>query len=222
MTGSIVQTSAGQSSAAQPAGVGRPKVSSRKMIEDAATELFIENTYARTTIDQITTRAGVSRATFFNYFGAKSDLLWFEVDRVIDSLREACAEASASGNLDSVRDVVLALAAGFDERRVPLALTQSEVMGAADEIVQSGLLRIAAQARIYSDFFAARSARHHDDLIVRTGANALAGAVSAAWITWARAGIGRSPLQGYMAESVDMVFPGIRAAFEDVRRGNSF
>jgi hypothetical protein len=25
-----------------------------------------------------------------------------------------------------------------------------------------------------------------------------------------------------MAESVDVVFPGIRAAFEDVRRGNSF
>ena len=217
MTGTIVQTSAGQQ-----ASVGRPKVSSRKMIEDAATELFIENTYAGTTIDQITTRAGVSRATFFNYFGAKSDLLWFEVDRVIDSLRDGCAEASATGSLDSVRDVVLALAADFDERRVPLALTQSEVMGAADEIVQSGLLRVAAQARIFSAFFAVRSARHHDDLIVRTGANALAGAVSAAWITWARAGIGRSPLHGYMAESVDVVFPGIRAAFEGVRRGNSY
>jgi AcrR family transcriptional regulator len=217
-----VQTSAGQSNAAQPASVGRPKVSSRQMIEDAAAELFIENTYARTTIDQITTRAGVSRATFFNYFGAKSDLLWFEVDRVIDHLREACAEASVSGNLDSVRDVVLALAADFDERRVPLALTQTEVMGAADEIVQSGLLRIADQSRIFAAFFAARSARHPDDLIVRTGANALAGAVSAAWITWARAGIGRSPLTGYMAESVDVVFPGIRAAFEGVGRGNSF
>ena len=215
MAGSIVQTSAGP-------GVGRPKVSSRQMIEDAAAELFIENTNARTTIDQITTRAGVSRATFFNYFGAKSDLLWFEVDRVIDSLREACAEASVAGNLDSVRHVVLALAADFDERRVPLALTQTEVMGAADEIVQSGLLRVAAQVQIFSAFFAARSARHPGDLIVRTGANALAGAVSAAWITWARAGIGRSPLQGYMAESVDVVFPGIRAAFEDVRRGNSF
>jgi len=219
-----VQTSAGQTSAGHTGapGVGRPKVSSRQLIEDAAAELFIENTYAGTTIDQITTRAGVSRATFFNYFGAKSDLLWFEVDRAIDSLREGCAVASAAGSLDSVCDVVLELAAEFDERRVPLALTQTEVMDAADEIAQSGLLRVAAQARIYSTFFAARSARHLDDLVVRTAANALAGAVSAAWITWARAGIGRSPLQGYVAESVGMVFPGIRAAFEDVRRGNSF
>ncbi|WP_188509731.1 TetR/AcrR family transcriptional regulator [Conyzicola nivalis] len=211
-----------QTSAGQQASVGRPKVSSRQMIEDAAAELFIENTYARTTIDQITTRAGVSRATFFNYFGAKSDLLWFEVDRAIDSLREACAEASATGSLDSVCQVLLALAGDFDERRVPLALTQGEVMGAADEVVQSGLLRIAAQARIFAAFFAARSARHPDDLLVRTAANALAGAVSAAWITWARAGIGRSPLQGYLAESVDVVFPGIRAAFDDVGRGNVY
>ena len=216
-----MQTSAPQANTGG-AGVGRPKVSSRQLIEDAAAELFIENTYSRTTIDQITTRAGVSRATFFNYFGAKSDLLWFEVDRAIDSLREACAGASVSGSLGSVCDVVLEIADDFDDRRVPLALTQSEVMGAADEIAQSGLLRIAAQAGIYSGFFAARGARHRDDLVVRTAANALAGAVSAAWITWARAGIGRSPLRGYVAESIDMVFPGIRAAFEDVGRGNSF
>jgi hypothetical protein len=57
---------------------------------------------------------------------------------------------------------------------------------------------------------------------VRTAAATLAGAVSAAWITWARAGIGRSPLTGYVAESVDVVFPGIVAAFAGVDRGNAF
>ncbi|MBB5843543.1 AcrR family transcriptional regulator [Conyzicola lurida] len=203
-------------------GVGRPKVSSRQLIEDAAAELFVENTYAGTTIDQITRRSGVSRATFFNYFGAKSDLLWFEVDRAIDSLREACAAASASGSLESVREVVLAVAGEFDENRVPLALTQSDVMGAGEDVANSGLLRVAAQADVYVDFFAARGARHRSDLLVRTAANALAGAVAAGWITWARAGIGRSPLTGYVAESVDVVFPGIVAAFAGVDRGNTF
>ena len=206
----------------QTTGVGRPRVSSRQLIEDAAAELFVENTYAKTTIDQITTRAGVSRASFFNYFGAKSDLLWFEVDRAIDSLRGGCAEAAASGSLASLRAVVLEVAADFDEQRVPLALTQADVMGAADEIVASGLTRVAEQARVYSMFLSARSARHHDDLLVRTAANALAGAVSAAWITWARAGIGRSPLSGYVAESIDVIFPGITAALESVARGNTY
>ncbi|MCU1543389.1 MAG: TetR family transcriptional regulator [Microbacteriaceae bacterium] len=215
MTGTIVQTRAGRSG-----GAGRPKASSRQMIEDAAAELFIEHTYAGTTIDQITTRAGVSRATFFNYFSAKSDLLWFEVDRAIDSLRDAAAAASASGTLDSLPGVIHAVAADFDDLRLPLALTQSDVMGAADDVAQSGLLRVAAQASVYADFFAARSARPRGDLLVRTAANALAGAVSAAWTTWARAGIGRSPLAGYIAESVSVVYPGITTAFHDARRGN--
>lgn len=202
-------------------GVGRPKVSSRQLIEDAAAELFIENSYAGTTIDQITTRAGVSRATFFNYFGAKADLLWFEVDRAIDALRAACAEAAMTGSLESLPSVILGIATDFDDHRVPLALTQYDVMGAADDILQSGLLRIAAQQGVFSDFLAARSARPRDDLLVRTGAYSLAGAVSAAWLTWARAGIGRSPLEGYVGESIEVVFPGIRAAFEDMGRGNS-
>ena len=50
------------------------------MLAEAAAELFLEQTYAGTTIEDIAQRAGVSRATFFNYFAAKSDLLWVEVD----------------------------------------------------------------------------------------------------------------------------------------------
>ena len=206
----------------QTTGVGRPKVSSRRMIEDAAAELFIENGYAGTTIDQIATRAGVSRATFFNYFDAKSDLLWFEVDRAIDALRVECAVAAREGALESLRDVVLAVAADFDERRVPLALTQYDVIGAPADIMQSGLVRVASQAAVFADFFAARSARTRDDLLVATSASALSGAVTAGWVTWARAGIGRSSLEGYVAESIDVIFPGITRALMAVSRGNTY
>ncbi|RII96689.1 TetR family transcriptional regulator, partial [Clavibacter michiganensis subsp. insidiosus] len=75
---------------ARPAG--RPRRSSRATLEEAAAELFLENTYAATTVEQIAQRAGVSRATFFNYFASKADLLWAGLD---DTLR-ACGEALAS------------------------------------------------------------------------------------------------------------------------------
>ncbi|MBC7441420.1 MAG: TetR family transcriptional regulator, partial [Ramlibacter sp.] len=65
---------------------GRPRGSSRAMLEEAAAELFLEQTYAGTTIEQITRRAGVSRNTFFNYFRAKSDLLWVDVDAGLGGL----------------------------------------------------------------------------------------------------------------------------------------
>ncbi|MBT5576399.1 MAG: TetR family transcriptional regulator, partial [Microbacteriaceae bacterium] len=54
------------------------------MLQEAALELFVEQTYAKTTIEEITQRAGVSRATFFNYFPAKSDVFWVDLD---DALR---------------------------------------------------------------------------------------------------------------------------------------
>ncbi|MCU1424571.1 MAG: hypothetical protein JWM51_862 [Microbacteriaceae bacterium] len=193
-------------------GVGRPKVASRQIIEDAAAELFLENTYSGTTIDQITNRAGVSRATFFNYFDAKSDLLWFEVDRAIDSLSEACVREASASSVATLRSVLLEIAADFDERRVPLALTQHEVMGATDEVMQSGLVRVAREAKVFGSFIAERHRRPEDDMLVCVAGNALAGAVAAAWVAWARAGIGRAPLEGYIRDSVDVILPGIEAA----------
>ncbi|MDO9397103.1 MAG: helix-turn-helix domain-containing protein, partial [Herbiconiux sp.] len=70
---------------------GRPRASSQPMLEEAASELFLEQGYAKTTIEQITQRAGVSRNTFFNYFGAKSDLLWVELDASLAALTAALA-----------------------------------------------------------------------------------------------------------------------------------
>ena len=65
---------------------GRPRRSSAEVLADAAAELFLEQGYGRTTVDQIAARAGVSRATFFNYFPAKSDVMWLELDAAVAGL----------------------------------------------------------------------------------------------------------------------------------------
>src|SRR5690625_7835619 len=69
-----------------PRRVGRPRAASREMLEEAACELFLEQGYAATSVADITQRAGVSRATFFNYIPTKSDLLWTSVDDALDTL----------------------------------------------------------------------------------------------------------------------------------------
>ena len=51
-------------------------MSSVAALEDAATELFLEQGYQNISIDEIARRAGISRATFFNYCTTKSDVLW--------------------------------------------------------------------------------------------------------------------------------------------------
>ncbi len=166
---------------------GRPRTSSRSTIEEAAAELFLENGFAGTTIDQITQRAGVSRATFFNYFTQKTDLLWVGVDDAIRDLEADCTDAAPA----DLRTRILETAARARGEQVPLVLSQQELMGSSVEVTESGLVRVAALARVFST------------VLDRTGAYMLAGAVTAAWIEWVRAGVSRGSLDSYVATALD-------------------
>ena len=193
--------------------VGRPRTSSRAVIEDAAAELFLENTYALTTIEQITQRAGVSRNTFFNYFGAKSDVLWVELDAAIDRLTVELREIpNGQPALAEIRAATMRVASDIGVDRVPLALTQVYVMGTAEETRVSGLARLARRSDLIADFLARQLQRRSDDLLVLSAANALSGAISAAWTVWASDGIGRRPLSEYMSEAFDVVSTGLSSA----------
>ncbi len=183
------------------------------MLEDAAAELFVENTYALTTIEQIAQRAGVSRNTFFNYFAAKSDLLWVELDAAIDRLAVELPKAPDElPVLAAVREATLRVVRDIGVDRVPLALTQDDVMGTREETRNSGLARLARRSDVIADFLARRLGRRTDDLLVLSASNALSGAISAAWAVWARDGIGRRPLVDYMSQSFAIVSSGLESA----------
>ncbi|WP_394768392.1 TetR/AcrR family transcriptional regulator [Lacisediminihabitans sp.] len=193
--------------------VGRPRTTSRLMLEDAAAELFLENTYALTTIEQIAQRAGVSRNTFFNYFGAKSDLLWVELDAGIDRLAEELKSVPPGvPALAAVRDAALRVVADIGVDRVPLALTQDDVMGTREETRSSGLVRLARRSDVIASFLARQLSRPADDLLVLSAANAISGALSAAWTVWARDGIGRGPLADYISSALEIVSSGLELA----------
>jgi len=179
--------------------VGRPRASSRDMIEEAAAELFLEQSYAGTTLDEITQRAGVSRATFFNYFSSKSDLLWIDADRAIESFSEKLASGAG------VEDAALAVAAEVGPERVPLAVTESDVMGTGEELLASGLVRVAKVADLIRAALAAEAPGTQGSLTVTVRANALAGAIIAAWGAWIRGGIDRRPLDVYLGEALALV-----------------
>lgn len=178
---------------------GRPKASSRDTIEEAAAELFLEQSYAGTTIDEIAQRAGVSRATFFNYFQSKGDLLWIDADHAIKRLEERLAKG------DRVIEAIATVAAEVSPERVPLAVTQSDVMGTADELVASGLARVARVAGLIRTALASESESEWRGLELSVRANALAGAVVAAWGAWISGGIDRSPLDDYARKALALV-----------------
>lgn len=182
-----------------PAGSGRPKTSSRRTIEEAAAELFLENGYAATTVDEIATRAGVSRGTVFNYVSAKSDLLWLDVDDALDAL-----EAELDRGVPLAQALrVIAADSGAD--RVPLAVVQADVMGTTDELAASGFPRLRRLASLV------RRGRpgEGDHLVSSVWTAGVTAAVWAAWLEWADAGVARRPLADYLADALEQLAAGI-------------
>jgi AcrR family transcriptional regulator len=121
---------------------GRPKTSSLAALEDAAHELFLEQGYEGTSIDDIARRAGISRATFFNYFASKSDVLWVDVDHALSGLEHQLHHA------DHLGDALRAVAAKHPRDRIPLVVTQSEAMGLGADLAASAGIRLECLRRI--------------------------------------------------------------------------
>lgn len=193
--------------------IGRPRRSSKRTLEEAAAELFLEQTYAGTTVDQIAQRAGVSRNTFFNYFGSKADVLWVDFDETIEHLADELNASDASESvMDAVRNAIVRVAASHPDDGVPWALTQVDLMGTRDELEASGLRRLMKQSAVIQDFVLRRTDGGIGVLRAQAVAFAVLGAAAAAAGVWASAGVSRHPLADYVAEAVGPVCAGFASA----------
>ena len=67
----------------------RKKARTRLAIQDAALDLFADQGFEATTVDQIAMRADVSPSTFFRYFGTKADIILSDHDTQLGLLCEA-------------------------------------------------------------------------------------------------------------------------------------
>mgnify|MGYP004514468085 CR=1 FL=1 len=178
------------------------------MLEEAAAELFLEQGYDRTTIDQISARAGVARTTFFNYFETKGDVLWVELDAAIPRLEAELA--GADSRLDpfvAVAESLRATSAGVPADRVPWAVAHRELMGTGAELASSGLVRLLSVADVVARFLARR-----DPCIEGASARAIGAAVAAGAMAgagrWIEAGTGRGSLADAIGDAVGPVLDG--------------
>jgi AcrR family transcriptional regulator len=196
---------------ARPAG--RPRRSSRATLEEAAAELFLENTYAATTIEQIAQRAGVSRATFFNYFASKADLLWAGLDDTLRAVADAVREVRAGvAPVDGVVDAIVAAARERGEGWLPLALTQHEVMGLGADVAGEGVARAGSLVDPVAQAIARACGNRASSAPVRVAAAVLAAATAAAVVAWAADGVGRGPLDVAVGRALDPLRPALAAS----------
>lgn len=180
------------------------------MLEEAACELFLEQGYAATSVADITRRAGVSRATFFNYIPAKSDLLWASVDDALEVLaaRLADDDGAASDPVTETRAALLRVAAALEPGTVVLAFANAEPMGVAEELEESAARRQVRAGRVLAAHLRRRGV---EELAAEVLGTAQAGALLAALRAWSRAPVPRAPFEDVLARALDVLGPATSA-----------
>jgi AcrR family transcriptional regulator len=87
-------------------------------IEETALELFAARGFEAVTIDEIAEAAGISRRTFFRYFGSKEELLLRDVRRRVGGFVEALRERPRDEPvLVSLRAAAMTMVAGYQADR---------------------------------------------------------------------------------------------------------
>jgi AcrR family transcriptional regulator/catechol 2,3-dioxygenase-like lactoylglutathione lyase family enzyme len=186
---------------------GRPKSSSRETLAEAACELFLEQGFEATSIADITSRAGVSRSSFFNYFGSKSDILWASLDERNAALEERLAGDEARDAATDVRAGVAAIAEGFTPDSLALAFVNATAMGLEAELEREASIRRARIARVVAERLRRGGVERID---AEVAAAAWAGAVLASLEAWAHDGAGRTSLERFFARAAVMAYTATR------------
>jgi mycofactocin system transcriptional regulator len=163
---------------------GRPRATSRRELERIALELFSEQGFEATTVEQIAERAGVSRRTFFRYFDTKAAVVWSEFDLEVDALHRLLRDAPDDRPIaESIRVAVLA-ANHYGVQDVESLRSRMNVIGTVSAIGASSTVHYDNWAGALAEFAARRLGQSPADLIPQAIGFSALGACRAAFNQW--------------------------------------
>lgn len=119
----------------------RKRESLRRHISDTATRLFMQHGFDAVSVEQVAREADVSKATIFNYFECKEDLLLDRAPQMIQHVRNALADSRAAEALPALRNALVELVIGAN----PLAGSGSGVASFWAMVASNPSLRARAQ-----------------------------------------------------------------------------
>jgi AcrR family transcriptional regulator len=160
------------------------KLRTRAAIQDSALELFAEQGFDETTVEQIAARAEVSTATFFRYFGTKGEVIISGLGYPLPELEQAIiGRPSSENDLTAVRRAIADVWSPLlDQRRI-----ERQVRAAATSPLLRGLLTDLSVnwQRVIAEALAKRSGLKEPDKkcrLIAAMALAVESTVTNAWI----------------------------------------
>src|SRR5947209_325452 len=173
-------------------GAGRPPMTTRLEIERVAFALFADRGFDETTVEDIAAAAGISRRTFFRYFGAKNDVVWGDFDAGLRHFADVLDAADADQPwMDALRHAVVDFNS-LDPELVPLHRARMELILHVPALQAYATLMYARWREVVTRFVADRTGTKADDLHPRlVGHTTLAAAVAAyeQWLAEPRASL---------------------------------
>ncbi len=120
----------------------KQKQNTRLEIAREALQLFHDKGFENVSVEEIAAAAGVSRATFFNYFKQKDQILTCAVESRVEQMMELFREAKDTFGSISMREVIAAFARFSEE---------NELSGRAGQQVFIHALSDAGSRQMLSD-----------------------------------------------------------------------
>jgi mycofactocin system transcriptional regulator len=163
---------------------GRPRATSRRELQAIAIRLFAEQGFEATTIEQVTTEAGVSERTFFRYFTTKASVVWAEFDTEVATIRAALAVVSDDvPMMEAIRGAVVA-ASHYRAEDVPEMRLRMSLIAAEPALTFGSAEHYADWERAVSEFAARRLGQPAESLYCLAVGRAVLAACRAAFDRW--------------------------------------
>jgi AcrR family transcriptional regulator len=143
------------------------RTATRSALVRATVDSLVELGYARTTTQEVQSRAGVSRGALTHYFTAKADLVLAAMDHLYEEFSESVRKAAAELPDDPVTRIRLGVELIWERFHGPLFVASMELWTAArtDPELRAALLpherRLGTQLReLSAEVFGERVAGH--------------------------------------------------------------
>jgi AcrR family transcriptional regulator len=143
------------------------RTATRSALVRATVDSLVELGYARTTTQEVQSRAGVSRGALTHHFTAKADLVLAAMDHLYEEFSESVRKAAAELPDDPATRIRLGIELIWERFHGPLFVASMELWTAArtDPELRAALLpherRLGAQLReLSAEVFGERVARH--------------------------------------------------------------